>query len=261
MRETRVFDIAVNPTYYKKDALDKIMDRATENEVTCLFIGCDMESSTKVLELCKEYKAVMCAGVHPNHIDKDEAESGLDNLSDFILSNREHVVAIGECGLDYCRSGNKMDQKRVFRRQLELYGMNVPYLFHQRDAFDDFYKMIRVYPGITGVVHSYTGTIKEAKKLVELGLYIGLNGCSLRQNTDLAAQLPIDRILVETDSPFCLIRKSYAASEYVSVRKAKENEPSFISDVIEVIAGVKRMSYESVQEAVKENTVRLLFKK
>lgn len=113
--------------------------------------------------------------------------------------------------------------------------------------------------GISGVVHSFDGTTDEAEILIKMGFYIGINGVSMRskESIEVLKRIPLNRILLETDSPYCLIRKSYAASEYSDVVKAKHNEPSFIIQNAKALANIKNISLEEVEKVCFENTLRV----
>lgn len=159
-------------------------------------------------------------GCHPTRCNEFESDPDkyYSQLCTAIEEHRNKVVAIGECGLDYDRLHFcKADvQKKYFERQLDLVvKYKLPLFLHCRNSFDDFYDIIqRNLAKITngGVVHSFDGTIEEAKKLIEIGFYIGLNGCSLKTEDQLkvVAQIPNERILIETDCPWCGIRPSHA---------------------------------------------------
>lgn len=160
-------------------------------------------------------------GCHPTRCNdfQPDADKYYTQLCDAIEMHRKKIVAIGECGLDYDRLHFcAADVQRIyFERQLDLVAKyQLPLFLHCRNAFDDFYEIIqRNLMKISqngGVVHSFDGTIEQARKLIELGFYIGINGCSLKTDEQLkvVAELPNERILVETDCPWCAIRPSHA---------------------------------------------------
>lgn len=159
-------------------------------------------------------------GCHPTRCNEFESDPDKYHLQlcNAIEKHRNKVVAIGEIGLDYDRLQfcNADVQKKYFERQLSLVEKyKLPLFLHCRNSFDDFYDIVQsnLYK-ITngGVVHSFDGTIEEAMKLIEIGFYIGLNGCSLKTEDQLkvVAQIPNERILIETDCPWCGIRPSHA---------------------------------------------------
>lgn len=259
-----IFDIAVNPTYYSFEKLKLIVEKAKELKILPLFIGLDMETNIQVIHLSKMQQTLCYCGIHPTHINTLYKENNIWNILDIVqadlkqlfVENSEYIIAIGECGLDYYRNQLKIEQQRIFKMQLELSYLNIPYFLHMRNAFDDFYNIIKNYTNVTGVIHSFDGTVDQALALINLGFYIGINGCSLKNNIDLVKNIPIDKILVETDSPFCLIRKSYAGAEYGKVLKVKENEPVYILNLIEIISNIKQMPIQQLIHQFKLNTIK-----
>lgn len=161
-------------------------------------------------------------GCHPTRCGEfvPNPDEYYGKLCDAIETHRQKVVAIGECGLDYDRLHfcDAATQKTYFERQLDLVQrFELPLFLHCRNAFDDFYAILernasRITHG--GVVHSFDGTIEQARKFIELGFYIGLNGCSLKtaEQLNVVAQIPNEWILLETDCPWCGIRPSHAGT-------------------------------------------------
>ncbi|RCK62959.1 Deoxyribonuclease Tat-D [Candida viswanathii] len=164
----------------------------------------------------------------------------LRRLKEIIIEGHKqgHVKAFGEIGLDYDRLhySTKHQQCEMFIKQLdllkELKELELPLFLHMRAACDDFIAILKPYidsgviaPG-NGVVHSFTGTQEELDKLLDLGFYIGINGCSLKtqENLDVAARIPVDRLMIETDAPWCEIRKSHAGYKYLSLLPEIKNE-------------------------------------
>jgi len=173
-------------------------------------------------------------------------------------------------------------QKKYFEIQLELadkYGL--PLFLHCRNAHDDFIKIIEdnksKIPG-GGVVHSFDGTLEQAKRLMALGFYIGLNGCSLKTeaNLEVIKALPNDKIMLETDAPWCEIRSTHASAKHVKTQfeivKRKDlkkwmknslvqgrNEPVTIVQILEVISSIKGEDSEKLAEQYYNNTMSLFF--
>ena len=174
------------------------------------------------------------------------------------------IIAIGECGLDYDRYefADKTCQLEAFEphfRLTEKY--NLPMYLHSRATGQEFNDIIRQnrqrFP--TGVVHSFTGTLEEMQQLCELDLFIGVNGCSMKtaEQCEVVKVIPLDRMMIETDCPYCDIRNSHASAQHVKTKfpsKKKDkynpaaeefaivkdrNEPCTIVQVIEVIAALK----------------------
>ncbi|KAL6122332.1 hypothetical protein NUSPORA_00633 [Nucleospora cyclopteri] len=153
-------------------------------------------------------------------------------------------------------------QIEIFRKQL-LFGkkLKLPFFLHLRDlegsneAFIEFIKLINEVGGIKGVIHSFDGSIDNALKLIEMGFFIGINGCSMKNDLEMVKHIPIEKILIETDSPFCMIRKKYKAAEYVQLIKAKENKPEFVSNILEAVSKIKNIDIEELKERILQNTI------
>lgn len=207
----------------------------------------------------------------------------MQQISTFIAEHRDKVVAIGEFGLDYDRLKfcDADTQRKYFELQLELVERHqLPLFLHCRAAFDDFYAILQRHAtavrSVGGVVHSFDGTVEQARQLIELGLYIGLNGCSLKTTEQLetVAKLPAERLMLETDCPWCGIRPSHAGAKLVNTRfetvKRKEKwtadslidgrtEPSQIRQVLEVVASVQGCDAAVLAAQVYQNTVDVFF--
>ncbi|XP_050097401.1 deoxyribonuclease TATDN1 [Anopheles aquasalis] len=223
-------------------------------------------------------------GCHPTRCGEFviDPESYYTALCRQIVEHRDKVVAIGECGLDYDRLHfcEKDIQKRYFEKQLDLAEKyDLPLFLHCRNAHDDFVEILfRNLARLPrrGVVHSFDGTLAAAEQLIASGFYIGLNGCSLKteENLAVAASVPEEWIMVETDSPWCEIRPSHAGSKHVQTKfpvvKKKEKweptslisgrcEPVMILQVLEVLAGVKGKSVPVLAAQYYSNTMKMFF--
>lgn len=150
-------------------------------------------------------------------------ENYFGQLTQQIEDNKDKVVAIGEIGLDYDRLHfcEPDVQKKYFEKQLELADKyELPLFLHCRSAHDDLIKIIesnqsKIRRG--GVVHTFDGTLEQAKKFISMGFHIGLNGCSLKTeaNLEVVKALPNDKIMLETDAPWCEIRPTHASFKHV----------------------------------------------
>lgn len=161
-------------------------------------------------------------------------------LADARSSGEGHLVAVGEFGLDYDRLNfcSKAAQLHSFEAQLKVVASlqpQLPLFLHSRAAHRDFVdllkgafgeKLERLEKG--GVVHSFTGTIEEMKELMDLGLHIGVNGCSLKTEENLAMvkEVTLDRIMLETDGPWCEVRPSHAGYQYLIEKKPEPEQPA-----------------------------------
>lgn len=164
--------------------------------------------------------------------ESDECPTKLNKLKQLVEDGvkRGSVKAFGEIGLDYDRLhySSKNQQLTMFRKQLEVIAslkhLQLPLFLHMRNACDDFIGVLKpfiddgsILKG-NGVVHSFTGTTEELNKLLELGFYIGINGCSLKteENLEVAKRIPTDRLMIETDAPWCEIRKSHSGYKFLT---------------------------------------------
>ncbi|KAL3468294.1 hypothetical protein BJX64DRAFT_282472 [Aspergillus heterothallicus] len=274
------------------DDLDDIVQRA--KDVGCrkfMVTGSDLEESKNAIEIAQKYPGFCYAtvGIHPCQAKLFDSYPGgpekmLQELRSLVLEakNSGHAVAFGEFGLDYDRLflSAKEPQLKYFEAQLDLaVEIQLPLFLHSRAAHEDFERLLA--PRLEklpkrGLVHSFTGTLEEMEKLVALGLDIGVNGCSLKteENLEVVKAIPLDRIQIETDGPWCEIRPSHASSKFLqgapalpkAVKKEKwqkglmvkgRNEPAAIAQVAHVIAGVKGLTVEEVCEAAWKNSIEM----
>ena len=166
----------------------------------------NLASSRKVLEIAGKFPFVYCAvGVHP-HDAKEMDDTSIDLIRD--MAQNEKVVAIGEIGLDYHYDFSPRDVQRLrFREQLELAReLQIPVIVHEREACQDVLDIIRDFGDIRGVVHCFSGSWETAQTILDLGWYISFTGAvtfkNARKAPDVAAKMPIDRLMIETDSPY-----------------------------------------------------------
>ncbi|GMH91737.1 hypothetical protein TrVE_jg2853 [Triparma verrucosa] len=212
-------------------------------------------------------------------------------MEQFILDHHRSISAFGELGLDYDRLefADKDIQLSSLNSQLSIisslsssHSIKKPLFLHSRSCSSDLYDILLSYKisngldTLNGVVHSYDDSIELALKYISLGLYIGLNGCSFRtdSNVEVVRGLPLERLMLETDAPWCDIRKSHEGWEFVGEvweevkeKKWKEgcrvknrNEPGAITRVAEVLAGIKGISVEEVRKVCGENSMNLFFR-
>ena len=185
--------------------INEIINNAQKNKVN-RFInnGCDRKANEEILNLIKKYKEMYGAiGIHPTEIDDIN-----DDDFDFIEKNvdKEKVVAIGEIGLDYHYEGfNKEKQQEIFRKQLQIaQNHHIPVIVHSRDATKDTIDILKEYK-ISGIIHSFSGSLETAKIYIKMGFLLGVNGvvtfknCNLK---DVLKNIDLKNIVLETDSPY-----------------------------------------------------------
>ncbi len=231
---------------------EHVIRRALEANVKIISIATDVASSWKTLEIARKYELRCTAGVHPHEAEHFTEEETLTQLQK--LCAEPEVVAIGEIGLDYFKEyAPRAAQQRAFRAQLALaLGLGKPVVIHLRDAADDLLQILSEHAGVRGVVHSFTGDWALAQELLDLGFSLSVNGIVTFEKSqalrDAVAQIPLERLLIETDSP-------YLAP--VPMR-GKRNEPSFVRYVAQAVAQMKKISFDAVAQATTRNA-RALF--
>ena len=238
--------------------LSEVMARAREAGVTRIVtVGIDALSSRKAVDLAQEHSGVFAAvGIHP-----EEARNSIPDDIDYLAELAKHpgVVAVGEIGLDFYRDyGPKERQVEVFKRQLELAArLQMPVIIHSRQAEAELVPILKEWLNghaaeAPGVIHCFNGSLVTAKEYLRMGFYISLGGYigypSARAIREVVKELPIDRLLLETDSPF-LPPQSH---------RGERNEPSYVAETARELAGVKGLSYEEIAGATTENVKRVL---
>lgn len=241
----RMFQGQYNGSQKHQSDLDAVIDRAQLFGVDRMLITAStLAESKQYIEWCRTHPTGFAStvGVHPcsvaaefyelEHQLKPDSEQILDELRLLAISGTESgaVCAFGEIGLDYDRLhySTRTQQREMFQQQLNVYVLlpqpRPPLFLHMRNACDDFVAVMKplIEQGLiqrgNGVVHSFTGTDSELAKLLNLGFYIGLNGCSLRtrENVDVAKNVPLNRLMIETDAPWCEVRPSHAGAEFIT---------------------------------------------
>ncbi len=241
---------------------DDLIARAKADGVTCMIcVGTTLPDSKLAVEFAATRPGIWASiGIHP-HEAKDYANNP-EKLADFaaLLSSDgspgggDKIVAIGECGLDYYYNHSpKAAQEKVLRFQIELAVQhNMPMIFHVRDAFDDFWPIFDQYPGIRGVIHSFTATEAVLEQILSRGLYVGLNGIMTFtkqvKQLDAAKAVTLDRLLLETDAPF-LTPQPFRGSIC---------EPKHVVATAEFLAELRDESLEKLAEITTTNA-RTLF--
>ena len=237
-----------------EEDLPQVMARMEEAGVRrCILAGSDMETSEQIVALTKEHAHVYgVVGIHP-HDAKTWTDGCTDRIAQWV--KEERIVGVGEIGLDYYYDHSPRDvQQEVFVKQLLLAReLDMPAVFHVRDAHGDMLSILREHRNELpdGVVHCYSGSVESAREYLDMGFYISFAGPITFKNAnkllEVAAYVPQDRILVETDSP-------YLAP--VPMR-GRRNEPTFVQYVAEKVAELRGITAEELAEMATRNTCRL----
>ena len=214
--------------------------------------GCSAESSRNTDKLSRDYDYIYAAvGSHPDVAD--EVNEALLDEYWMLCKQNPKIKAIGEIGLDYHYEDIPREiQLKAFRMQMELAReLDLPVIVHERDAHEDGMKVVDEFPEVTGVFHCYSGSAEMAKELIKRGWYIGFTGVltfkNARKAVEVAAAIPLDRIVLETDCP-------YMAPEPF---RGKRNDPGKLYRMAEKLAEIRGLSVEEIHQITTENGKRL----
>ncbi|KAK7532310.1 tatD-related DNase [Phyllosticta citribraziliensis] len=302
-KKLRYVDIGINlgdpifrGVYHGKQAheddFEGVVQRAIDAGCAKMMVtGSDLRESQHAVQIAREHPGLCYAtvGVHPCSAKQFDEHAGgpdalLAELRALATAARDEGVAVafGEIGLDYDRLflTAKEPQLRYFERQLDLaVELGLPLFLHSRAAAEDFERLLQ--PRLEklprrGLVHSFTGTVEEMRRLVALGLDVGVNGCSLKteENVQVVKEIPLERLQIETDGPWCEMRPSHASAQFLkdappvpkAVKKERwapgcmvkgRNEPATIPLVAHVIARIKEIPVEEVCEAAWNNSIKM----
>lgn len=217
-----------------------------ETEVAMVCVGTNVQSSNEAIEFCRTHQASYpVVGIHPHDAKDNRAE----DIRVLVETNKDIIIGIGEIGLDYFydHSPREVQMERL-REQLQIaVDYHLPVSFHVREAFADFWPILDEFPGVTGVMHSFTDTKANADEAIKRGFYIGVNGISTFTKSEdqqaLFAELPLEKIVLETDAPF-LTPKPF---------RGKMNIPAYVGRVAEHQAMLKNVSPTDVMRITTAN--------
>lgn len=239
------------------DDLKEAVARAAEAGIGVINVGTDLAMSEQAVALAHEFPDMWAAvGIHPHHAF--DAPAAIERLRDLAADSK--VVTIGEVGLDYYRLAVedveevKHAQRAAFMDQLGLAReCKLPVIIHSREAGTEILDVLRAHgAGLSGVAHSFSGTVDDVRAFLELGFYIGFTGVVTFKNVEALREVvrfvPLDRMLVETDAPFLAPEP----------HRGKRNEPAWVELVARKIAEIKNEPTGRVAEMTTENA-RALF--
>ncbi len=233
---------------------DEVIARARENGVsTIINIGFNRETIPTCLELAEKYEFIYAVvGWHPQDA-KDMTDSDLEWLEE--LSRHPKVIGLGEMGLDYYWDTSPRDvQAEVFRKQIRLARkLQMPIVIHNRDAHQDIIDILREEKAeeVGGIMHCFSGSWETAKMALDMNFYISFGGPLTFKNAkkpkEVAVQVPLDRLLVETDCPYLTPHPF----------RGKRNETGYVRYVAEEMANLHGLSYEEMARITSDNAKRL----
>lgn len=211
-------------------------------------IGYDLPSSERSVKLAQEYDFIYAAiGIHPHDAEGVTEETWHELLK---LAKQAKVLAWGEIGLDYYRDlSPRPAQKEVFIQQIKLANqVGLPIVIHDRDAHKDILEIVTAHPPQNGgVFHCYSGSWEMAEILLKQGFYLSFAGPvtykNARHTVEVAKYAPLDRILVETDSPYLTPEP----------HRGKRNEPTYVREIVKKLAEIKNLDFEDVAAQTMHN--------
>lgn len=235
------------------DDIEEVLDRAATAGVSDIFMpAIDLDSLPKMDRL--SHPKIMfhkMAGIHPTSINDGK---GTDEKTLMELCSRDEIVAVGETGLDYYWDESfKQEQEQSLRMHCHVAkAVQKPIVLHNRDSTVDLLDIVEQEQdgSLSGVWHSFTGTVEEGKRALDIGLKLGIGGIFTFRNANVdkvVAQLPIEQMIIETDAPYLAPHP----------KRGKRNEPAFVKYTAERLAEVMDLSLEEVESLTDENARRL----
>lgn len=221
-----------------------------------LCVGTDMDDSRLAVEFARLRSGCWASvGVHPHEASRYVDVANFED-SFYKLAQNPAVRAIGECGLDYFYEHSKpADQKSILHAQLSVARkLDLPLVFHVRDAFEDFWPIVDQYKGLKGTIHSFTASDAVLGQALERGFYVSLNGIITftkhQWQLDMARKVPLDRLLLETDAPFLT----------PAPFRGTMNEPKYVMQITEFLSQLRDQTVQEIADATTANA-NLLFLK
>jgi TatD DNase family protein len=245
-----------------ENELEDVIKRSFASDTQIITIGSNYESSLKAVEIANKYKGIWSViGCHPDDLSKENVD--MDYYKELVKSSSQ-VVGIGEVGLDFYRLAKDIDvvkdlQIKAFKQFIELANeLDLPLVLHCRGeedepsgAYDLMLDILKDENAQKGVIHCYGGNLEQAKKFIDLGFYIGFTGIVTFKNAKelqrIAREIPLEKILVETDAPFLAPEP----------HRGEKNESSYTKYIVQKIADLKELTFDEVADATYSNTKKL----
>jgi TatD DNase family protein len=236
-----------DPSY--AEDFSEVVERMQAAEISRMTnVGYDLPSSQRSVKLAGDYDFIYAAiGIHPHNAEGVTDETWAELL---LLAKQPKVLAWGEIGLDYYRDlSPRPIQKEIFIQQIKLANeVGLPIVIHNRDAHQDVLEIVKAHPPkYGGLFHCYSGSWEMASILLNLGFYLSFAGPvtykNARHTVEVAGRVPVNRILVETDSPYLTPEP----------RRGKRNEPTYVREVVKKIAEIRNLPFEDVATQTMHN--------
>lgn len=229
-----------------------ITDCLNDNVSYIINIGTNLDNSQASIDLAEKYENVYAAvGIHPSDVFYEDPDQAIAKIEELLTHSK--VVALGEIGLDYHYEDIPPELQMIyFEKQMMLAEkLNKPVIIHDRDAHGDCLEMIKRFPNVKGVFHSFSGSAEMASELVRLGWYISFSGTVTFKNAkkpkEACVIVPSDRLLIETDAPYLA----------PTPHRGELNRSSYVSLTAEEIARLRGVSTEEIEKITTENAKRL----
>ena len=255
--QSKLFDIGANLTHesFSSD-LNTIINESISNNIEKISVtGCNVEDSLKALSIAEMYpnNLISTCGIHPHYADSFNDSSEI-KIKEIALNSL--VKAIGETGLDFNRNYSKKEnQINSFLKHIKIANeLNLPMFLHQRDSHKEFMTCLKdIYPETNCVVHCFTGSEEELDDYLSLDFYIGITGwiCDEKRGSHLKefiSKIPLDKLLIETDSPY-LLHKNIKI-------KGRRNKPLFLKEVFSKISSIRNEPVNDLSKAIYQNSLK-----
>lgn len=242
---------------YKKSSKEMVIEAADEGITKLICVGTSLSENLPVLNAIEEFPGVYGAiGIYP-HDDMHKPLDELINNLEKQVTYSPKIVAIGECGIDITewRGGRSLEEQLpLFEEQLKLaVKLNLPVVIHNRNGDDPVFQLVKKYvqTGLRGVIHCFVSDWDFAQKILDLGFFISFAGNitypSNNALREIVQKVPVDRFLVETDSPYLPPQ----------AHRGQVNEPKYVKIVAEKVAAIKNLSFEETSDLAYKNTCAL----
>jgi len=234
------------------DDREEVIRRAAQKNISRIIIPATQKSNWQpIYDLCENDESLLpCYGFHPYWADEPGSKD-IDSLEKWI--NSKLCVGIGECGLDYRMDQiDKQTQVKVFEAQLKIAANNnLPIVIHSVNATEDIINLIKKHPGITGKMHSYSGSYQQAQQLIDLGFYISFGGTitykGASKHRATASKIPLSALIIESNAP----------DQPDSKHKNERNEPAYITNVLECLDELREENIDEITQQTTLNAKRL----